>query len=293
MASSATHSDLASPAGQLAKPQVLAIGPWHEREFAAALTDILAGKDWLAGRDWPTVTNIDSACDALTHSEQLPELIFLAQPLPGYYLQTDIDRLQQLVPLTRLVIVAGTWCEGELRTGTPPTGAIRLYWYELSSWWLAALRQLDASLYPLWSLPLDHAQAGRCSTETHKQAPTKLETTILIAAADFAVYETLAAALRSHGITCYHEKAAALPDTPTAGIWDGGQLSESELQRLTSFCRQVSGPVVALLDFPRIEHIQQAESAGAAAVMAKPYIVEELVGALMGAKMGLGRIALS
>jgi len=278
MASSATYSDLASPAGQFANPQVLAIGPWHEREFAAALTDIPVSRDWPAVTN--TVANIDSACDALTHSEQLPELIFLAQPLPGYYLQADIDRLQQLVPLTRLVIVAGTWCEGELRTGTPPTGAIRLYWYELSTWWQAALRRLDASLCPLWSLPLDHAQAGRCSTETHKQAPTKLETTIRIDAADFAVYETLVASLRTFGITCYHEKTNSTC-TPTAGIWDGGQLSERELQRLTSFCRQVAGPVVALLDFPRVEHYQQAQSAGAAAVMAKPYILEELVGALI------------
>jgi len=273
MTHSATHRNLTS--GSLAsyaqtQTRVLTIGPWQQREFAAAVADIPAA------RAWPTVTNIRAACDLLTDSEQPPELIFLAQPPPGLYRQADIDHLQQLVPLARLVVVAGTWCEGELRTGTLPTGTIRLYWYELASWWQAALRRRSAGLCPLWSLPLDHPLAGRYSSEILKPTPTPSESAILIDTADFAVYETLAAALSAYGLNCYPSRGEPT-SIVTAGIWDGGQLSKREVQRLTKFCRRVPGRVIALLDFPRVEHIQQAQAAGATALVAKPYVVEEVV----------------
>lgn len=296
MAHSATFPTI-SPPGDNQNPsaaaQVLTIGPWKQREFTAAIADIPAA------RDWRSVIDIDDACEFLSHCDRPPELLLFAQPFPGQVRQANIDHLQQLVPLARLVIVAGTWCEGELRTGTPPTGVIRLYWYELSLWWQAASRRRDAGLCPLWSLPLDHPQAGRCSPEHLQPAPPPLSAAICIDTADLAVYETLAAALNANDMACYRNRVdfASSPTVsiasagiwPTAGIWDGGQLDKRELQRLTTFCGQVAGcdqvarcgqataPVIALLDFPRVDHIGQARAAGATAVLAKPYVVEELV----------------
>ncbi len=290
MIHSATHST--GTATVKAKAQVLLVGDWQHREFAAASANISDTYDW------PHATNINEACDLLSHCFQPPELILLAQPLPGLFRQADIDRLQQLVPLTRLVLVAGSWCEGELRTGSPPNGIIRLYWYELASWWQAAIDRRDAGLCPPWSLPLDHAQAGRCSSANDlSQSKNSSLLSVLIDAADFAVYETLSTALDNYGINSswkfQDENATAPAPAPApapanananananAGIWDGGQLSDCERTRLTNFCCQVDGPVIALLDFPRIEHFAQAQAAGAAAVLAKPYIVEELVAAL-------------
>ncbi len=279
----------------MAKTQTLLVGDWQQREFATAsagIPDALDGPPNIAA-------NIDEACDILRHCQQPPELIFLAQPLPGLYRQNDIERLQQLVPLTRLVIVAGTWCEGELRTGTPPNGVIRLYWYELASWWQANIRRRDAGQCPLWSLPLDNAQAGRWSSgsDLSRNLSSDLSCdlskggsllSVLIDAADYAVYETLSATLGEQNILTSwqspswhrHDENATQAATATAGIWDGGQLGDLELTRLTHFSRQVDGPVIALLDFPRVEHIQQAQAAGAFTVFAKPYIVEEMVAAL-------------
>jgi len=271
--------------------RVLTIGRWQQREFAAATADIPAAKDWIA------VSSIDEACDLVRGGKQLFEIILLAQPLPDQVRQADVDRLQHLVPLTRLVVVAGTWCEGELRSGFPPTGVIRLYWYELALWWRAALSRRDARLCPHWSLPLDHAQAGRCSVECHPATSTPLKATLLIETPAFANFDTLAIVLRAEGFACSHQRAAP-PRLPqrfdplrplgpvrphyAGGIWDGGQLGKEELQRLTDFCRQIPGRVIALLDFPRFEHIAQTRSAGAAGMLAKPYIAEELVTMLQG-----------
>ena len=268
-----------------AKMQVLTVGDWKLREFVAATGDITDA------RGWSSVTDIDQACQLLQNCQQPPELIFLAQPQPGLFCQEEIDRLQQLVPLTRLVIVAGSWCEGELRTGSPPSGVLRLYWYELAPWWHAAIRRRDAGQCPPWSLPLDHLQAGRWSFANDLSSDGSL-LSVRIDAADYAVYETLSSALgeynissswqgRNESVASPTQVASAIAAPATVGIWDGGQLNACELDRLEQFCRQTNGSVIVLLDFPRIEHLQQAEAAGAAAVFAKPYIVEEVVAAMV------------
>ncbi len=252
----------------------LAVGPWQQREFSAATSGLEAASGW------PQLADLSAAYHALPEYEQPPELIFLAQPLPSTYSQDDIDRLQKLSPLTRLVIVVGSWCEGELRTGAPPTGVIRLYWYELATWWQAAIQRHAAGLCPLWSLPLDHPHSGRWTSDRSFTLPVSKKLLVQIDTTDLAVFETLAFALRQHGISASWRGDGKSVTAANAGIWDGSQLDARELRRLRAYCHETHGPVLALLDFPRVEHFEQAKAAGATAVFAKPYVVEELVQAL-------------
>lgn len=262
-----------------ARVDVLAVGPWHEREFASALASASETANW------KRTATLDEAIDQLTDSPLPPDLIVLAQPLPGSVRQPQIDRLQQLAPLTRVVVVVGSWCEGELRTGRPLTGVIRLYWYELAPWWRAALARLDGGGCPPWSVPLDGARAGRGMGHADFSA-IGTPSLVALAAADRAVFETLARALETRGVGAIWQRSGETSDLPlgvTAGIWDGGQLGERELKRLTDFCRLVrarGGEVVALLDFPRAEHIELTQAAGACAVFGKPYLIDEVLAAL-------------
>jgi hypothetical protein len=261
------------------RTQALAVGPWHTAEFTAATSGVTELQSC------PRVATIDTACELLAAAEVAPELILLAQPLPGGVRQQDVDRLQRLAPLARVVIVAWSWCEGELRTGNPPVGALRLYWYELAPWWQAAERRLAAGLCPAWSAPLDHPQAGRFTVDGTVGKLT-LPSPVAVHADDFTVFESLAEVLVAYGAHAIWTRGEATRGVQ-AGIWDGGQLRGRERQRLGSFCRQIAGPVVALLDFPRVEHIAEAREAGAAAVFAKPYIVEELIARLAASRVVL------
>jgi hypothetical protein len=250
----------------------LGIGDWQSAEFAAALPAGVA--------PWPTVANFSDAHDFLAQCPQPPELIFLAQPLPGSCRQDELQKLQTRSPLARLVVVSGSWCEGELRTGVPATGVIRLYWYELAPWLEAAMRRREAGLCPLWSLPLDHPQAGRWQSDDWSPATPTIA--VRIDTFDHAVYQTLAAALEAYGLQASWSQSHQADAAQTrAGIWEGGQLSPAERARLRTFCQSVEGPVVALLDFPRVEHLQQVRAAGATALLAKPYVLEELVAQLL------------
>jgi AmiR/NasT family two-component response regulator len=59
-----------------------------------------------------------------------------------------------------------------------------------------------------------------------------------------------------------------------AGIWEGRQLDAHECARLKQFCGELAArnaPVVAVLDFPRLDRCAQAYELGAAAVVGKPW----------------------
>jgi hypothetical protein len=269
-----------TPLDRFASPiQVLMVGPWQANEFGITLSEVAAAKNWQA------VDTISSACAALDDSAAPPELLLLAQPLPGYYQQKEINDLQRRAPLARIVVVAGTWCEGELRTGKPPWGVLRLYWHEFAPWWTAAQLRLAEGQCPSWSLPLDSPGAGRFQPETTR-GEAVLHRSIAISAADYSTYSTFAAALRDYGLSAVQvrkDEAMELPQRLCGGIWVGGQLDGQEVRQLKEFCQKIRdhrGQVVAILDFPRAEHVQQARDAGARAVFGKPYVLYEVVEAV-------------
>lgn len=253
---------------------VLLVGNWQAPEFAAALGQIFDSPDWACASDTAEAIRLLEGC------QQPPELILIGQPMPGMVPQQAVDQLYKLVPLSRITVVCGSSCEGELRTGTPASGVVRLYWYELASWWQAAKRRRNTTARPLWSAPLDHAQAGRWSVDGSDLIKRCDHLTVQIDAEHYATYDALATSLTPFGATCTWTRKEPANTAANAGIWDGGQLSKSELIRLTRFCQQINGPVVAMLDFPRVEHLRQARKAGASKVLGKPYIVEEVVAAI-------------
>ena len=73
-----------------------------------------------------------------------PEVIVLLQTRPGSIRQFDVERLHCLAPLARLMVVAGPWCEGELRSGRPIQGVTRILWHQ---WKLRLPLELGISLH--------------------------------------------------------------------------------------------------------------------------------------------------
>ena len=273
-------------------PPLVAAGPWDRGEFAALRAELDLR------REWPTVATLGALIEQIGSQDgaasATAEVILLAQPTPGENHQPAIETLRNVAPLARIICVAGSWCEGELRTGRPPDGVIRLYWYEFAPWWRATIETAAAGRTPAWSEPLDDPRSGR-QTPLSEAAVTRARehanTPRLLAvdAIDFAVFETLASVLASIGWQCEwrprgrHEHALAA--TFDAAIWDGGQLAGNELEALSAFAAAIHGanaaaPVIVLLDFPRVEHLAAVQNAGAAALLAKPYQLAQLVNEL-------------
>lgn len=280
-------------------PMLVAVGPWDHAEFAALRAELDPQRQWPTAATLEDLTaNIadgasDGAAATIPSVPLPPELVLLAQPRPGISDQAQLETLRSLAPLTRVVIVAGTCCEGELRTGQPSTGVVRLYWYEFAPWWRAALAQWQANQTPVWSEPLDDVRAAQETAvtpprERHDVIPGEAGI-IAVDAVDFAVFETLAVVLAPFGWRCEwrprHRPELVQPMQPVAAIWDGGQLSDGEAAALVSFAARIhdenaAAPVIVLLDFPRVEHLEAARVAGAAVVLGKPYRIAHLANEL-------------
>jgi hypothetical protein len=270
-----------------AQPTVWVVGPWTRGEFSSV-------RDRLdPGHAWVDVSTLAGATARIDGGELPPEVLLLAQPRPGVNAQEHLDRLYATAPLVRVAVVAGTWCEGEMRTGRPLQGSLRLYWHELPAWWEGAQRDRSAGRAPPWSLPVepwaaaawrDHPGAGMDA-----QAARAV---VAIDARDFATFETLSAALAGLGWRCiWTPRGRKLADagrasdaaSATAGIWDGGQLDPAECNALQRFCKQFGvqpAPVIAMVDFPRLEHLELVRTAGASAIMGKPYAITALAAEL-------------
>lgn len=50
---------------------------------------------------------------------------------PDSVSRESVERWQRWFPLARFVVVLGSWCEGETRTGRPWPGVARVYWHQL------------------------------------------------------------------------------------------------------------------------------------------------------------------
>jgi hypothetical protein len=246
---------------------VITIGPWDGGEFALVQTTIKPSLSWHRCDDCETVVKL------LSDYEWTPEFMLIAQPLPGGVSQEQVELLRQTAPLAQIVIVAGSWCEGELRTGHPPEGVLRMYWHEFANWW-------PTHIESKWSAFLDGPLAARSS---HVNIANEHSGTAAIYTPSLASFEALASTLALAGLDArWIRKTDAMPDDAAIGIWDGGQLNAEELVDLQAFgsgIRTRGGKLVALLDYPRKQHIEFLQQLGCQAILGKPYVIEELLAA--------------
>jgi hypothetical protein len=259
-----------------APPVVWFVGPWGCAEFAVARPAIADAK-------FSDFSSPDAASAALAAGAPPPEVVLLAQPRPDCWPRSAVDALQAATPLARIVIVAGTWCEGEPRTGRPLVGAVRLYWHELPAWWRHSLARRERGFAPHWSQPrgtksLDSSDAGDASAMLAGQ-------TIAVDAVDFALFETLAATLRPYGAAVvWAPRGRGQREGASIGIFDGSQLDPAETTDLHRFCERFDrrpAPVIVLVDFPRNEHFDVLRELGACALLGKPYSIAALIGELV------------
>ena len=269
----------ARPGDAPATPSVVAVGPWSIGEFAVTWGTLQRSERLAIAAD------VDEAIAQIDGAPTPPEIALIAVPRPNEFSDEDLLRLQQAAPLLRLVVVAGPWCAGELRTGTPPTGLIRLYWHELPAWWNAALETVRRGGIPPWSAPLPDRFAG--APFSHSTAPNNSpRRRLVVNAADVGVYETMHSVWTPAGWTVEWLPRRrpgrwdnARVEIPTAGLFDGSQLDAEEARQLEAFCSQMAthdASVVTLLDFPRREHLALVQAAGGATLLGKPYRLEAL-----------------
>lgn len=283
---------------QMQRPSVLVVGKLIEEEFPSiqSLLEVAADVVFIEESD----NNATAAVECLRKAEneyRAFDLVIYAQPRQAISLkahQQIAEAIEKSAQETDLVQLLGTWCEGEGRTGKVPEGWQRIFWHAWPRWstrWLIywSNRGTDARL-------VNHESLNSLSQTT---TTTNQSLRIVEAMGDSDLISALHAALLPHQFYVVPSVPGKVSKTKDAlegqiaGIWIGKQLSGSEAERLRGFCLgfqksttidSISGsnsvPVVALLDFPRRETVQSAQTIGAADVLGLPCDTLDLVHAL-------------
>lgn len=181
--------------------------------------------------------------------------VLLYQERPGEIPASLAKDLRDTERQTLVVSVAGSWCEGELRTGDPWPEIDRVYWYHLRAWLLGKIVSHEAAA---GSLLASINTVGRESASA-----------IIDALQPYAI----------RGLWAPRHATRPLHAPVDAAVWVGGQLDGRSAAELAEYCRIMRGantPVLAILDFPRYDEWRLAKQIGVARVGAKPWAATDI-----------------
>ena len=91
----------------------------------------------------------------------VPEVIVLAQAYPAQFSHASVDRLRRLAPLSRILGMMGSWCEGEMRTGKPWPAALRIYWHQGLPRCAQQIDYMRRDECSAWGLPISSIRTTR------------------------------------------------------------------------------------------------------------------------------------
>ena len=234
------------------------------------------------------LADVQAAADAIAGAQTAADVIVVAQAYPGQFPQAAIDRLRRAAPLARMVALLGSWCEGEMRSGKPWPGVIRLYWHQAPDRCQRELRHLIEGRGSTWGLPITATEEERLLAAAQTPLPQR-QGAIAIYTRLGAMETWLAAVCRRCGYATVWQRGPhyARLQGVTAAIYDGSDLSGEEVEEVRRLASALSpAPLLVLLDFPRIEDHRRALAAGAAGVLAKPLLLDDLLGQLDRAVAG-------
>ena len=232
-------------------------------------------------------TELSRVRDVISAQQQLdggiePDLIVVAQTRPGQVSPKQVHALRRQAPLARIVGLLGSWCEGESRTGNPWPAIPRIYWHQWPNASRREIEKLAAQQSSWWQLPPTAAPDERFLLESGHDLNSH-HGLVVIASPRWESSEALADACRAAGYhSVWHRRERpARTHGAAAVIWDGSGLELRDEQEIRFLSSQYPGaPLVALLNYPRVETVALARQCGATAVLSKPLLVEDLLGAL-------------
>lgn len=254
--------------------RILLTGEYNRDEFARAIGDMIEAAD---------VVRLDglSVADQSLANGEAVDLIVVAQARPGQFPLSEIDALRRTAPLARIVALLGSWCEGEMRSGSPWPGVVRVYWHQWPEWFRQELAKFSRGEQSGWSQPITATADERLLSLKPDQ--TQMNAVVAVISEHIEMADWLTAACRNRGasVITLNRVPCSQIDGVAIVLWDVGlfgPLLVSQFQTVAS--RFPRSRIVVLADFPRSEDVDLLRAAGAAAVLSKPILANDLYGCL-------------
>ncbi|MFT7629094.1 MAG: hypothetical protein ACI87E_000090 [Mariniblastus sp.] len=217
------------------------------------------------------------------------DLIVVAQSRRDQFEKGDVELIQATFANTPVVGLLGSWCEGEVRSGQPFPGVIRVYWHQWQGRYDEFVRQLDASGVSHWHEPRTATVGDRIggrprSPKFLEKQKAKIQF-VGVSARASSQFEMLADAIQSFGWQVRWIER---------GTWDADSANalgaicveaDSWNEDVENRVRWLSGgvataPLVLLLNYPRAHELETIRLAGVAEVVSKPFELVDLKAAI-------------
>jgi hypothetical protein len=237
-----------------ATPPVVVLGDVDHPDFRSV-------RQWLAKHCWVARFN-----DARSSTTLGVRAIVAFQARPSMIDVAMLEQAAQLHPLAQFVLVLGSWCEGETRSGRPIAGVHRTYWYHAQAYLQRLLYQ--NSTPPLRTLVI--AEQVDLGIERIPRVAGRFE----IHASTPLRREVLAEACSAIGLQPLSNQATV---EPRLVLVDVGTLTESQLEFVADLRRMHPQSLhAAALDMPRSDEVAQLRAAGCDAVFGHPFLLADL-----------------
>jgi hypothetical protein len=218
----------------------------------------------------------------LTCCDESYTAIIVAQSRRGAVAKTFMDHVGELFPNCPLIVLLGSWCEGDLRSGQPLKSALRIFWHQ----WNGSYRQLSEQL-ARQGIQIGLAKTAAGATEqvgtsldvNEKQdKPSSFATCAIgVSALTLSQFETVEDALRELKLAAIWLEQATWQATKLAEIAaicvDSDSLVES-LEKRLEFVREShpNSTLILMMNFPRkSEVVALRKRFNVAAVVSKPF----------------------
>lgn len=211
------------------------------------------------------------------------QAVLLAQSRPDQFSHADLEFLQAKFPNTPIVSLVGSWCEGELRSGDPAGGGVRIFWHQWQGRYENFANEFNRSQVTNWHLPKTANDVDRVSETVlhlaaHDDGLNNNSTHVGISAWTRDGYEMIADALNAFDFRCsWLESHKTESGTPDVICVNGNSLSTNLRDNVVHLRKVAPGaPVVAVLNFPRKIEVEEARDLGVVEIVSKPYQLVDL-----------------
>jgi CheY-like chemotaxis protein len=241
----------------------------------------LAASDQFVGRldriEYVRADDVPAALDWIDRQQREPQVVAIAQAWPGQVSAAQIALLGRRLPLARICSLLDSWCEGEPRSGKPWPAAIRVYAHQWPQRASRELLRLDQSQPSAWGLPVTASDEQRLLVELAPKGRASGQIAVLAANPETAAATADACTSAGYQVLVLRDaRGVAIPGL-SAAVWDATGAMAADPTIIAGLNRCFGTvPLIALLGFPRADEIAAAKAAGVAAVVSKPFLLEDL-----------------
>jgi len=264
--------------GPKTRLRILWLGETARAEFAAAAEIVCRHSDCTVVP--PAEVEAEAASGVFRETTAgVVDLIVAAESFPEELPPTLLAALRRRHPTARWVRVVGPWCDGELRSASPPPATLRIAWQRAAGWFERQIRRFEAGKPTEFDDPATFDEADRVSASLPQPGTGDRRATIGVWAAEPAAREWL-----SDVVT--RRAPAGTICRPNSG--DGVQIALCDLPTADRPVKQVAeirkahprAALVILVGFARPGDVRALYEAGAAVVLPKPVLVADLEAAI-------------